>query len=172
MRTSRFVQLAALALAALVVGCEAPPPTPLQLPDGLLIDALPAEQRALVRVTLELSGSALPETDLVLADDLTLSGTFALQNASDGRRAATLRVYGRFAEDSEEVLLGRAVDTVDIALGQTTTATAPPTCSTSRRRRRRVVAASTPRRRRASSRRAPRRCSSRRASASGSSRGR
>ncbi|MDP2343152.1 MAG: IPT/TIG domain-containing protein [Deltaproteobacteria bacterium] len=110
-----------LALVLVVAaGCSAPPAPELSLPSGLPLSALPTSQRALLRVTLEISESTLPETEVSLADDLMISGDFNLQNVGDGERSATLRVYGRFSETSEEVLLGRAIDQIQIAEGATT----------------------------------------------------
>ncbi|MDP2344935.1 MAG: Calx-beta domain-containing protein [Deltaproteobacteria bacterium] len=117
----RHQGLLSVAAALLLAQACSPPPTPeLTLPDGLPLSSLPQAQKDLLRVTLEISEASLAETDVVLdTKDLTLSGAFNLQNVSDGDRVATIRVYGRFNAESEEVLLGRATDNITISEGLT-----------------------------------------------------
>jgi hypothetical protein len=114
-----WFQKTLLAIAVVGLGgCPEAPESVLTMPDGLLLAELPTAQRSLLRVTLEVSGSSLPETVVNLSPDArTVRGTFPLANVDNGPRSATLRVYGRFSEDSEEVLLGRASDTLTLEEG-------------------------------------------------------
>ncbi len=108
------------ALLLALTACEAPTPK-LELPEGLPLASLPQAQKDLLRVTLEVSEAGLAETEVVLdTKNMRLSGSFALQNVDDGERTATMRVYGRFAAESEEVLLGRAVDIIEVTKKETT----------------------------------------------------
>ncbi len=119
--TIRAFAICGSLLLVLAAGCPSTPTPKLEFPDGLPVASLPQAQKDLLRVTLEISDAALAETDVVLdTKDLQLSGAFTLQNVPDGDRTATLRVYGRFAPDTEEVLLGVATDSVTVTAQETT----------------------------------------------------
>lgn len=113
-RLPRLAAAVLLALTSTACPDDSVPTTP--LPGGLDLAGLLPSQRALVRATLEISGGALAETELDLDDDLqTLSGTFDVQNVTaPTERELRLRVYGRFAEDREEVLLGRVMKPITL----------------------------------------------------------
>jgi cysteine-rich repeat protein len=102
-----FAMLLSLALMA-GIGCETPPAPSTGLPGGVDIAALSPEHRALLRVTLAISESALAETDLTLSSDFqSVSGTFDVQDVTSSKDATmTLRLYGRFSAESAEVVLG------------------------------------------------------------------
>jgi cysteine-rich repeat protein len=112
---SRAHLRALLAVALLTAaGCskDAVPTTP--LPTGVNIAGLLPQHQALLRVTLEIadetSGAvALKETQLKIGKGLdTVSGTFDVTDVTTrSEQQLTLRLYGRFAEDAVEVLLGR-----------------------------------------------------------------
>jgi len=113
-RLPRLAAAVLLALTSTACPDDSVPTTP--MPGGLDLAGLLPAQRALVRATLEISGGALAETELDLDDDLqTLSGTFDVQNVTAPTdRELQLRVYGRFADDSEEVLLGRLLKPITL----------------------------------------------------------
>jgi len=114
---SAFLLVGALLLVA-GPACEpAPPPAALTLPAGLNLSALPADQQALLRSTLTISGGALNETELALnVADNTVAGEFTLQNiAESSERILSLRVYGRVNRDGVEVLLGEVLQPIAVA---------------------------------------------------------
>lgn len=98
-----------LFLAFVVAGCPKPTTPTTPMPGGLDLAGLLPEHRALLRVTLEISDGALDETELTLSDDLqTLSGVFGVQNVTAPvDRELSLRVYGRYSAERDEVLLGQ-----------------------------------------------------------------
>lgn len=115
-RSSAVRSLVVCALA-LGFGCEPPPPTPIALPDGVDLAAIPEAQRALLRATLAIDDGVLDEAEVVLDVDAgTLSGDLRLNNVGNGgTHRATLRLYGRVAADAAEVVIARADNDVDVA---------------------------------------------------------
>lgn len=107
-------------LPALVAACPPPPAQEIPIPGALELEELPEEQRALLRATLEVADALLEETEVTLhVDRGTVSGDLTLQNVqAAGSHALTLRVYGRYGADAEEVLLGTVITSVDVAPGQ------------------------------------------------------
>ena len=110
MRTARSPLLFPALLCA-IAACDPPALLQIDLPQGLPIAELSEEQQGLLRATLAISQGALPETEVTLdVAAQKIRGEFALQNVTaGGQRNMTLRVYGRFSKDTDEVLLG-AVD--------------------------------------------------------------
>ena len=110
-----------LCLALALMACEASElPSDILLPGGVPVASLSKVQQELLRVTLAVDDGILAEAALVLTGD-RLSGDLPLSNArGGGEHAAHLRIYGRAAPDSGEVLLGQ-LDTrlVVNAAGQT-----------------------------------------------------
>lgn len=107
---------------AMLAACPAPPAQEIPIPGALELEELPEEQRALLRATLAVSDALLEETEVSLhVERGTVSGDLALQNVQRaGSHELSLRVYGRFAADADEVLLGAVTTSIDVAPGQPT----------------------------------------------------
>jgi cysteine-rich repeat protein len=116
---SRLGQGFLLAVIVVSAGCPAPVSPTAELPGGVPVGFLPPRQQALLRLTLAIDDGVLAETDLVL-EGTSITGDVALNNVdADGDHTARLRLYGRAATDTAEVLLGEAQKTVTITrLGQ------------------------------------------------------
>ena len=123
LRRSPLVSLLVLASSLALAwssSCTAPP-SPVPLPAGLALSALSSAQQELLRATVSVEGM-LQEGEVVLdVAKGTLSGELSLNNVGEGgKRAATLRVYGRASSSSAEVLLGEAVSVAEVSsTGQT-----------------------------------------------------
>ncbi len=119
--TSSLRNLGVAALA-LLAACPPPPPQEIPIPGGLELEELPAEQRALLRATLAIGDALLEESEVTLhVDRGTVSGDLTLQNVQQaGSHALTLRVYGRFGANADEVLLGTVATTIDVVPGEPT----------------------------------------------------
>lgn len=101
--------------AAAIAACHSKPEFQAHLPRSLALEGLQANQRQLLRATLEVEG-VLVESDLLISSDQrTVSGFFPIDDSgSNGKRQVTLRLYGRYVEDAAEVILAEQSEALSI----------------------------------------------------------
>lgn len=103
----------ALATVAFTLACADEGSFTLPLPSALQLDQLGAEQRALLRAEIDAPG-LLPRTELAFNEERTaLSGAFVVEVLEPHTVPVTIRVFGRFAAETPEVLL--ALSRTDVA---------------------------------------------------------
>jgi sugar lactone lactonase YvrE len=93
---------------ALAPACSDPEDFRLAVPAKLSLAKLTPEQRALLRAQIEAPGVLAP-TELAFDDEKKeLSGSFVISVEKETTTPVTVRVFGRFAENTTEVILGLA----------------------------------------------------------------